>query len=82
MGLRTGNLWKSLNLGIDLSLSGFAPEEDETSYETSGMITGLLTAGWMFSLLEDSTTSLTLGPVAGAGLYIRSISSVSGDALY
>ena len=37
------------------------------------MYSGLVSAGWMYSLLDDSKTSLTLGPVVGIGLYRRSI---------
>ncbi len=78
IGFRTGNFWKSLNLGIDLTWSGFSPEENELSFEDSGMFTGLFSVGWMFSLLDDPTTSFTLGPIAGAGIYSRSISWDSG----
>lgn len=80
IGFRTGNIWKSLNLGIDLTWSGFSPEENETSFKDSGMFTGLLSAGWMFPLIDDPKASLTLGPMIGAGIYRRSISWDSGDA--
>lgn len=73
IGYQAGNLWKSLVLGIDFTWSGFSPEENEASFENSMMYSGLVSAGWMYSLLDDPNTSLTLGPIVGFGLYQRSI---------
>lgn len=71
---RIGDFWKSLNLGFNLTWSGFAPVEQDSSFKYSGMLSGMLSAAWMFTLIEDSTTTLTLGPIGGAGIYHRSIS--------
>ena len=79
VGLRTGNLWRSLTLGTDLALNGFTPEENETVFKDSLMFTGLLTVGWMFSLMEDPDSSLTVGPVVGAGVYHRTIPTDSSS---